>query len=166
MRMRWRSFVPDSFCLLAMLCVLLAGCGHDGTPEADSVPLRSTLAAEAAPPRYSEHLSCTLQSDRIRWQHLYRLSFDDLVAEFVGGQGGAIKTLQSTNMQVSPDLVAISFEIAPQADRDVSNIESFRVRIQRRTLAYQLFWTLGEQGFEANEPHLSGQCVLLDVEYF
>ena len=49
---------------------------------------------------------------------------------------------------------------------DVSNIESFRVRIQRRTLAYQLFWTLGEQGFEANEPHVSGQCVLLDVEYF
>jgi hypothetical protein len=97
---------------------------------------------------------------------MYRLSFDDLVGEFVGGQGGRISTLQSTAMQVSPSRVAMAFEAESSSLQDDLELRPFRVHLHRQTLVYQWFWVLADKASGPAAPLLSGKCVLLDAESF
>lgn len=166
MSRRGIRFQLGMFSCIGVVCVLLVGCGQGIAPEEDSARLVETFQEVLVPPRYSEHLSCTLRDKSNQWQHMYRLSLDDLVGEFVGGQGGRITTLQSTAMQVSPSCVAIAFEAESQPQQGDLEIRPFRVHIHRQTLVYQWFWVPADNASGAETPHLFGKCVLLDAGSF
>jgi hypothetical protein len=148
------------------VCVFLGGCGQDLTPHHKGSSPTETFREESVSPQYSEHLLCTLRNETNQWQHMYRLSFDDLVGEFVGGQGGRISTLQSTAMQVSPSRVAMAFEAESSSLQDDLELRPFRVHLHRQTLVYQWFWVQADKAFIPAAPQLSGKCVLLDAESF
>ena len=148
------------------VCVFLGGCGQDLTPGHKGSSPTETFRQESVSPQYSEHLLCTLRNETNQWQHMYRLSFDYLVGEFVGGQGGRISTLQSTAMQVSPSRVAMTFEAESSSLQDDLELRPFRVHLHRQTLVYQWFWVLADKASGPAATQLSGKCVLLDAESF
>jgi hypothetical protein len=160
------SFAPWMLFFMAASCLFLTGCDYGDTSEGDDTRRTKTLREEVGPIHYSEHLSCTLRDEVIHWQHMYRLSLDGLVGEFVGGQGGSIKTLQSTEMQVSPSHVAITFAAESKPQQGELEIRPFRVHIHRRTLAYQWSWAPADKASEPAVPQFFGKCVLLDAESF
>jgi len=153
-------------CFLMALWSLLVGCGADETANRANTVRSETLPEDAIYPGYSEHLTCTLRDGSKPLQHLYRLNLASAMGEFVGGQGGGLVTLQSSQMQVFPDHVVISFEVEPTPFQEPRSVEPFWVYIHRQTLAYQL--SLGSADWVNGTAlaTLSGKCALLDGENF
>ncbi len=119
-----------------------------------------------APVRYTEHLVCQLEEENPGWQHLYRLDLQRPGAEFVGGQGGRIATLQSHTMGVSADWVSMTFDPSSQSKDQSVGLKTFQVHIHRSTLVYRWFWGAGQsQQPPAGTPDMQGRCALLDAKH-
>ena len=110
---------------------------------------------EPQPPRYTEHLVCLVE-DPERLQHMLRLDLDTARAEFVGGFGGRITSLNSNRMVIAPSEVLINF-----VNESVQPSSGFEVRIERGQLSYELVF---EEGQKTGQPTLSGRCSVLDGE--
>lgn len=110
---------------------------------------------EPQPPRYTEHLVCLVE-DPERLQHMLRLDLDTARAEFVGGFGGRITSLNSNRMVITPSEVLINF-----VNESVQPSSGFEVRIERGQLSYELVF---EEGQKTGQPTLSGRCSVLDGE--
>lgn len=110
---------------------------------------------EPQPPRYTEHLVC-LVDDPERLQHMFRLDLATSRAEFVGGFGGRITSLNSNRMVITPSEVLINF-----VNESVQPSSGFEVRIERGQLSYELVF---EEGQKTGQPTLSGRCSVLDGE--
>lgn len=123
--------------LLASCCA--AGCADTQQP----VP---------KPVRYTEHLVCTVANEDERLQHMYRIDLESAQAEFVGGFGGRIISLESRQLLVAPGEVRIAFTIYSTQPR-----QEFEVIIQRQRLSYEV---VGNQN--QKQARLFGQCSVLD----
>ena len=110
---------------------------------------------EPQPPRYTEHLVCLVE-DPERLQHMLRLDLDTARAEFVGGFGGRITSLNSNRMVITPSEVLINF-----VNESVQPSSGFEVRIERGQLSYELVL---EEGQKTGQPTVSGRCSVLDGE--
>ena len=107
---------------------------------------------ESKPVRYTEHLVCAVKSEGERLQHMYRIDFASAQAEFVGGFGGRIISLESRQLLVAPGDVRIAFTIDSTQPR-----QEFEVIIQRQRLSYEV---VGNQN--QKQARLFGQCSVLD----
>ena len=130
--------------LLRRLSWLLAGVCAVGC--ADPEP------PESKPVRYTEYLVCAVKSEGERLQHMYRIDFASAQAEFVGGFGGRIISLESRQLLVAPGDVRIAFTIDSTQPR-----QEFEVIIQRQRLSYEV---VGDQN--QKQARLFGQCSVLD----
>ena len=110
---------------------------------------------EPQPPRYTEHLVC-LVDDPERLQHMFRLDLATARAEFVGGFGGRITSLNSNRMVITPSEVLINF-----VNESVQPSSGFEVRIERGQLNYELVF---EGGQKTGPPDFTGRCSVLDGE--
>ena len=108
---------------------------------------------EPLPPRYTEHLVCLVE-DPERLQHMFRLDLATARAEFVGGFGGRIISLNSNRMLITPSEVLINF-----VNESVQPSSGFEVRIERGQLGYELVF---EEGQKTGQPALTGRCSVLD----
>ena len=140
----------------AGLSIVLASCGLGAEAPVD------TPGVENNPPRFSEHLACSFQVDGAAWQHLYRLDLRRPLGEFVGGQGGAIRTVTSAKMTVSSDQIAMTFEPVHEPQSQGSALSPFRVQVHRGSLAYHWFWQREGRAGETREPDFRGRCLILD----
>ena len=107
--------------------------------------------------KYTEHLSCVVQDDQRRWQHMYRLDMSRPHADFVGGFGQRIHALQSSDLVVDAQQVRASFSASAQAD-----VADFEIQISRRDLTYRLLQASDDS---RPTPHL-GNCTLLQGDVF
>lgn len=107
------------------------------------------------PPRYTEHLVCLVEGGE-RLQHMYRLDLSTARAEFVGGFGGRIISLDSNRLLTTPSEVLINF-----VNESVQPSSRFEVRIERGQLSYELVF---EEGQKTGQPALTGRCSVLDGE--
>ena len=107
------------------------------------------------PPRYTEHLVCLVEGGE-RLQHMYRLDLATARAEFVGGFGGRIISLDSNRLLITPSEVLINF-----VNESVQPSSRFEVRIERGQLSYELVF---EEGQKTGQPALTGRCSVLDGE--
>ena len=107
------------------------------------------------PPRYTEHLVCLVE-DPERLQHMFRLDLATARAEFVGGFGGRITSLNSNRLVITPSEVLINF-----VNESVQPSSGFEVRIERVQLSYELVF---EEGQKTGQPTLTGRCSVLDGE--
>ena len=110
---------------------------------------------EPQPPRYTEHLVCLVE-DPERLQHMFRLDLVTARAEFVGGFGGRITSLNSNRLVITPSEVLINF-----VNESVQPSSGFEVRIERGQLSYELVF---EEGQKTGQPALTGRCSVLDGE--
>jgi hypothetical protein len=83
---------------------------------------------------------------------MYRIDLESAQAEFVGGFGGRIISLESRQLLVAPDEVRIAFAIdnAPSG-------QEFEVSIHRQRLSYAVVRNQNQ-----NQARLFGQCSVLD----
>ena len=110
---------------------------------------------EPQPPRYTEHLVCLVENPE-RLQHMFRLDLVTARAEFVGGFGGRITSLNSNRLVITPSEVLINF-----VNESVQPSSGFEVRIERGQLSYELVF---EEGQKTGQPALTGRCSVLDGE--
>ena len=125
--------------LLASICVV--GCADPQQPE-------------PKPIRYTEHLVCVVTNEGARLQHMYRIDLESAQAEFVGGFGGRIISLESRQLLVAPDEERIAFAID-----DAQSRQEFEVIIHRQRLSYAV---VRNQSQNQDRARLFGQCSVLD----
>ena len=87
---------------------------------------------------------------------MFRLDLATARAEFVGGFGGRIISLNSNRMLITPSEVLINF-----VNESVQPSSGFEVRIERGQLGYELVF---EEGQKTGQPTLTGRCSVLDGE--
>ena len=107
---------------------------------------------EPRPIRYTEHLVCVVANEGARLQHMYRIDLESAQAEFVGGFGGRIISLESRQLLVAPDEVRIAFAID-----NAQSGQEFEVSIHRQRLSYAVVRNQNQ-----NQARLFGQCSVLD----
>jgi hypothetical protein len=87
---------------------------------------------------------------------MYRIDLESAQAEFVGGFGGRIISLESRQLLVAPDEVRIAFAID-----NAQSGQEFEVSIHRQRLSYAVVRNQN-QNQNQNQARLFGQCSVLD----
>ena len=129
--------------LLANICVV--GCADPQQPE-------------PKPLRYTEHLVCVVANEGARLQHMYRIDLESAQAEFVGGFGGRIISLESRQLLVAPDEVRVAFAID-----DAQSRQEFEAIIHRQRLSYAVVRNQNQDlDLDLDRARLFGQCSVLD----